>query len=301
MREALPVARCLVTHALPGDALDRLRAQHDVTIESLDEAAERLDTVEGLLCLLTDRIDANLLGRMPRLGVIANYAVGSDNIDKGAAKARSIPVGVTPDVLTNATADLAFALILAVARRLPEAARDVQEGRWRTWEPQGWLGLELDGATLLVVGPGRIGRAVAHRAQAFGMQVLTAGRDDALLELLPQADVVSLHAPLTEETRGLIGREELRAMKPGAILVNTARGGLVDQGALLESGISAGLDVTDPEPLPPDHPLIRSDRVLVLPHIGSATHRARAAMADRAVDNLLAGLRGDPLPHPAAA
>jgi glyoxylate reductase len=301
MREALPVARCLVTHPLPGDALDRLRAEHDVEVAPLGEAAAHYDTVEGLLCLLTDRIDAAVLARLPRLRVIANYAVGSDNVDKQAAAERGIPVGVTPDVLTNATADLTLALLLAAARRLPEAARDVQEGRWLTWEPQGWLGLELDGATLLVVGPGRIGRAVAHRAEAFGMNVLFAGRGDALGELLPQADVVSLHAPLTPESRGMIGTDELAAMKPGTILVNTARGGLVDQDALLTAThVTAALDVTDPEPLPADHPLLRRPDTLVLPHIGSATRKARAAMADLAVDNLLAGLRGEPLPHEAA-
>ncbi|HEX2086109.1 MAG TPA: NAD(P)-dependent oxidoreductase, partial [Solirubrobacteraceae bacterium] len=206
--------------------------------------------------------------------------------------------------LTDATADLAFALILAAARRLPQAARDAQHGRWRTWEPAGWLGLELRGATIAIVGFGRIGRAVAQRAEAFGMNVLPVQRDAPLKEALARADVVSLHAPLTNETRHLIGRTELAAMKPTAILVNTARGPLVDTDALTEALrqgqiAAAALDVTDPEPLPPDHPLYAQPNALVVPHIGSATHATRERMADLAVDNLLAGLAGVPLPHPA--
>ena len=208
-------------------------------------------------------------------------------------------------MLTDATADLALALLLAVARRLPEAHAAVRAGGWRTWEPQGWLGLELAGATLLVVGAGRIGEAVAHRARAFGMHVVTAGRGDDLHALLAQADAVSLHVPLTEATAGLIDERALRAMRPHAVLVNTARGAVVDQAALrraLHEGwiAGAGLDVTDPEPLPPDDPLLGAPNLLVLPHIGSATHAARERMAEIAVDNLLAALAGRPMPHPAS-
>jgi glyoxylate reductase len=239
------------------------------------------------------------------LRAIANYAVGSDNIDLAAAAARGIPVGVTPDVLTDATADLAFALLLAVARRLPEAAAAVRAGGWRVWGPDSWLGLELAGATLLVVGAGRIGQAVGHRAEAFGMDVVYARHGDDVHALLHSADAVSLHVPLTTETRHLIDERALRAMRPHAVLVNTARGAVVDQAALrraLHEGwiAGAGLDVTDPEPLPPDDPLLGAPNLLVLPHIGSATTVARERMADRAVENLLAALDGQPMPYPAS-
>jgi glyoxylate reductase len=306
------MARCLVTRRLPGTALDRLAAAHDVNIwpgdmpPSPEELRVRVAGADGLLCLLTDRVDRPLLDAAPRLRAIANYAVGSDNIDLEAAAARGIPVGVTPDVLTNATADLAIALLLAAARRLPEAHAAVLAGRWRTWDPRAFLGLEFDGATLAVVGPGRIGRAVARRAEGFGMRVETVGRGDDLHAALARADAVSLHAPLTEATGHLIDDAALAAMRPGAVLVNTARGGLVDQRALaqaLRAGAigAAALDVTDPEPPAPDDPLLRAPRLLVVPHIGSATRRARERMADLAVDNLLAALDGRPMPHPAAA
>lgn len=294
------MARVLVTRPLPFVAMARLGAEHDVAVGPV---AGGVGGAEGLLCLLTDRIDASVMERAPALRVISNFAVGADNIDVAEARRRGIAVGVTPGVLTEATADLAFALILAAARRLPLAATDAREGRWQTWEPAGWLGLELNGATLAIVGPGRIGQAVAKRARAFGMEVLEVGRDADLHAALAEADVVSLHAPLTETTRRLIGERELQAMKPGAILVNTARGALIDTDALvakLRGGeLHAALDVTDPEPLPPNHPLYALPNALVVPHIGSATHTARERMADLAVDNLLAGLNGEPLPHPA--
>ncbi len=270
---------------------------------SPEELRELAAGAEGLLCLLTDAIDADLLDACPRLRVVSNYAVGTDNVDLAACAARGIAVGRTPDVLTAATADLTLALILAAARQLPEAARAVTDGEWRTWEPARWLGLELQGATLLVVGPGRIGRAVARRAEAFGMDVLLAGRDDPLP--LEEADFVSLHCPLTPATRHLIDAAALARMHPTAVLVNTARGPIVDTEALrqaLHDGEIGGaaLDVTDPEPLPPDHPLLGAPNLLVLPHVGSATTRARSRMTDIAVANLRAGLAGEPLPHPAA-
>ncbi len=293
------MARVVVTRSLPFPALDRLRNEHDV-VEGGDWR-EALTSAEGLLSLLTERVDREVLDRAPQLRVISNYAVGADNVDVAEAHRRGIAVGVTPGVLTDATADLAFALILAAARNLGEAARDAQQGRWETWEPAGWLGLELRGATIAIVGFGRIGRAVAERARAFGMGVLAVGRGADLRDALRRADVVSLHAPLTDETRGMIGAEELAVMKEGAVLVNTARGGLVDTDALVEwlrrGGGRAALDVTDPEPLPPGHPLY--DLALVVPHIGSATHTARERMADAAVDNLIAGLEGRALPHAA--
>ncbi len=300
--------RCFVTRRLPGDALERLAAAHEVEVwpertpPAPEELRDRVAGAEGLLCLLTDRIDAALLDAAPSLGVISNYAVGADNIDVAAAKARGIAVGYTPDVLTDATADLAFALLLAIARRLPEGMAAVRDGEWKTWEPDWLLGRDVHGATLAIVGPGRIGRAVARRAEGFGMEVLLVGRGDALEPALARADFVSLHAPLTDETRRFVDDAFLEAMKTTAYLVNTARGGLVDQDALAralrERTIAgAALDVTDPEPLPPDHPLLEAPSLIVLPHLGSATDATRERMADLAVDNLLAGLSGKPLPQ----
>jgi glyoxylate reductase len=302
-----PMARVAVTRHLPFPALDRLAAAHAVEtwpgeLPPEPAALRALAAgADGLLCLLTDRVDAALLEAAPGLRAISVMAVGTDNVDRDAARARGIPVGNTPDVLTEATADLAFALILAAARRLPEAAAAVRDGGWRTWEPARWLGLELHGATLGIVGAGRIGRAVARRAAGFGMRVLT-HRPTPLDELLRESDVVSLHVPLTDATRHLMNAGTLARMKPGAILVNTARGSVVDQAALadaLRAGRlgAAALDVTDPEPLPPDHPLLDAPNLLVVPHIGSATHATRARMADMAVDNLLAALAGEPMPH----
>jgi glyoxylate reductase len=297
------VARVVVTRPLQGDALDRLRQEHDVEVLELieppspDQLQRHARDAEGLLTLLTERVDEELLKGLPKLRVVSNYAVGFDNIDLAACRARGIAVGTTGDVLTDATADLAMALLLTVARMLPRAHDDAISGRWRTWEPRGYLGLELRGARLAIVGAGRIGRAVAERAGAFGMEVELLGRDDDLLAALARADVVSLHAPLTPETRHLIDAQALQAMRPGTILVNTARGGLVDQAALLgATHVRAALDVTDPEPPDLFDPLLG-----VVPHIGSATTAARERMTAVAVDNLLAGLAGEPLPHPAGS
>jgi len=303
------MATVFVTRALPGDALQRLRAAHEVTVwdGALPPAPavlrEAVSGAEGLLCLLTDRVDAALLDAAPRLRAIANYAVGTDNIDLAEATARAIPVGVTPDVLTEATADLAFALLLAAARRLPEAAAAAREGAWRTWEPAGWLGADVDGAALGIVGFGRIGRAVARRAAGFRM-VVRSTADTPLQELLALSDFVSLHCPLTARTRHLIDAAALARMRPGAILVNTARGAVVDQDALiaaLRGGVIAGaaIDVTDPEPPPPGDPIFQTPNLLVAPHIGSATRTARARMTELAVENLIAGLDGRAMPHPA--
>jgi lactate dehydrogenase-like 2-hydroxyacid dehydrogenase len=303
------VAKVFVTRAIPGDALGKLRTIHDVEVwESAlppDPAALRVAVAdaEGLLCLLSDRIDSALLDAAPHLRAIANYAVGSDNIDLEAARARGISVGVTPDVLTEATADLAFALLLAAARRLPEAAAAVRAGAWRTWEPAGWLGADVHGATLGIVGFGRIGRAVARRAEGFEMTVI-ATRETPLEELLERSDFVSLHCPLTTETHHLIDADALARMRPSAILVNTARGGIVDQVALdqaLRKGTiaAAAIDVTDPEPPALDDPLLGAPNLLVLPHVGSASRTARAQMTELAVANLLAALDGQPMAHPA--
>jgi glyoxylate reductase len=302
------MARVFVTRRLPGTALERLAAEHEVEVWPGDMPPSREDLLagvaeaDGLLSLLTDRVDGELLEAAPRLRAVANYAIGFDNIDLEATDARGVKVGNTPDVLTDATADLAWALMLAVARRIVESNQDVLDGKWRTWEPQGWIGPDVHGATLVVVGAGRIGRAVAKRAEGFEMDVVLVDLGDDLFAALERADFVSLHAPLTPETRHLMDAGALARMKRTAILVNTARGPLVDQDALaaaLHEGrlAGAGLDVTDPEPLPPDHPLLKAPNLLVVPHIGSATHTARAAMADRAVDNLLAALRGEEMPY----
>jgi glyoxylate reductase len=308
------VARVFVTRPLPGDALDRLRAAgHEVDVwpdrlrPPPEALREQVADADALLCMLTDRIDAQLLDAAPGLRAIANYAVGSDNIDLEAAGSRDIPVGVTPGVLTDATADIAFALILAIARRLPEGEAAVRAGEWLTWGPEWLLGRDVHGATLGIVGRGRIGAAVARRADGFGMNVVHHSRSSGipLDELLAQADFVSLHLPLTPETRHLIDAAALERMRPTAYLVNTARGGIVDQDALaaaLHGGTIAGaaLDVTEPEPLPPDDPLLDAPNLIVLPHLGSATHATREAMAGLAVDNLLAALDGKPMPSPAS-
>jgi glyoxylate reductase len=305
------VAHCFVTRELPGPALQRLRAHHEVDVwpqrlpPPYEELRRRTASAEGLLSLLTDRIDAPLIGASPRLLAIANYAVGYDNIDLAAAAARGITVGNTPDVLTDATADLTFALLLAAARKLPQATASVQAGDWLTWEPARHLGYDVHGATLGIIGRGRIGQAVGRRAAGFDMSVLYTGRDGgtALGKLLRQSDFVSLHCPLTPATHHLIDAVALSRMRPSAILINTARGPIVDQAALLRAlreGRIAGaaLDVTDPEPPPAGDPLLGAPNLIVAPHVGSATHAAREQMATLAVENLLAALDGKPMPHP---
>ncbi|MGH2872663.1 MAG: 2-hydroxyacid dehydrogenase [Solirubrobacteraceae bacterium] len=305
------MVRCVVTRVLPGPALDRLRARHEVQLwpgrlpPPYDELRRLTADADGLLSLLSDRVDAELMDGSPRLRAVANYAVGYDNIDLRAAEARGIAVGNTPDVLTDATADLTFALLLAAARRLPEATATVPGGDWVTWEPGAHLGFDVHGATLGIVGMGRIGCAVARRAEGFEMTVLHTGRDGGvpLYELLARSDFVSIHCPLTPDTHHLIDAAALAQMRPTAILVNTARGPIVDQAALIEALragriAAAALDVTDPEPPPPGDPLLSAPNALIAPHIGSATRTARERMADLAVENLLAALDGRPMPHP---
>jgi glyoxylate reductase len=306
------MARCFVSRRLPGAALRRLEKEHDVQVwegrlpPSPPDLAKACQDVEGLLCLLTDKIDASFIENASSLRAISNFAVGSDNVDLEAASARGIPVGVTPGVLTESTADFTFALLLAAARQIVAGEIAVRAGDWITWEPAGWLGYDVHGRTLGIVGLGRIGKAVAKRAEGFGMRVLHTSRSGGtpLDELLAESDFVSLHVPLDDDTRGLIGEQQLRAMKDTAVLVNTSRGKLVDTVALaraLGEGwiAAAALDVTDPEPLPPDHPLLEAPNILVAPHIASATHATREAMADMAVENLVAGLAGERMPHPA--
>lgn len=317
--------KVFVTRVIPAAGLDRVRDVCDADVwegdlpPPDDVLRDRARDCVGLLTLLSDRIGADVMDACPDLRVISNFAVGYDNVDVDAATERGIAVGNTPGVLTDATADLAFCLLLAAARRLPEARAAVLEGRWKTWEPTGYVGRDLRGATLGVVGLGRIGLALAQRCHGgFGMRVLYCGPTAKpaaerelgaarvpLERLLAESDFVSVHAPLDESTRGMFGAEAFRRMQPGAVFVNTARGGLVDHEALaaaLRSGeiFAAGLDVTDPEPFPPDHALLSLPNAVVLPHIGSATVRARDAMAEIAAQNLIAGAHGSPLPHPVA-
>ena len=303
------MARVFVTRRVPGDALERLAAEHQVDVwqgrlqPSRAKLIEKAKDAEGLLCMLTDRIDREVIAACENLRVISNYAVGVDNVDIEVATERGIPVGFTPDVLTEATADATFALLLAAARRVVEGDDVVRAGRWLTWEPTLLLGQDVHGKTLGIVGMGRIGSAVARRAEGFGMEVLTRTSSDGvpLDELLERSDFVSLHAPLNDSTRGMIDEDQLKLMKPTAILINTSRGGLVDSGALtraLDRGWIAGaaLDVADPEPIPKGHPLLDAPNLILNPHIASASIEARTAMADLAVDNLLAGLAGEPMP-----
>ncbi len=316
-----PKPLVILTHPLPEDWIASLRDQVRLVVgpegvAGLHPSLEPyLAEAEGLLTWLIDRVDEALLARMPRLRVVSNMAVGVDNIDLDACRRRGIPVGHTPGVLADAVADLTLALLLAVARGIFPAAQDAREGRWGLWSPTRWLGVDLQGATLGIVGLGGIGQAVARRAVGFGLRIVYASRSQkveaerrygaqrlSLEELLAVSDFVSLHVPLTPETRGLIGEAALRRMKPTAYLINMARGPVVDTAALvraLTEGWIAGaaLDVTDPEPLPPDHPLYRLPNCVIVPHIGSATHATRRRMAELACANLLAGLRGDPLPH----
>jgi glyoxylate reductase len=304
------MAKVFVTRRLPGDGLERLAGEHQVEVwegrlqPSHATLLEKTRDVEGLLCLLTDRIDRGLIEASETLRVISNYAVGVDNVDVQAASERGIPVGFTPDVLTEATADATFALLLAAARRIVEGDQIVRAGRWLTWEPTLLLGQGVHGKTLGIVGLGRIGKAVASRGEGFGMEVIhhSSSSGVPLDELLERSDFVSLHVPLGDQTRGLIGEAELRRMKPTAILINTSRGALIDTGALiraLDGGwiAAAALDVADPEPVPKGHPLLDAPNLVMTPHTASASIEARTAMTDLAVDNLLAGLAGEPMPQ----
>src|SRR3954447_8518024 len=306
------MARVLITRRLPGKALGRLEQAHEVEVwperlpPSPGQLRELAADAEALLSMVTDQIDGELLDAAPRLRAIANYAVGTDNIDLEGAAERGIPVGNTPDVVTDATADLAWALLLALARRLPWGISDVLGGEWKTWEPERNLGADVTGATLGIVGYGRIGKAVARRASGFDMEVIHTGRHGGVHAevLLDRSDFVSLHVPLKPETRGMIDMRAFELMKPTALLINTARGPVVDHEALrraLEDGEIAGaaLDVTDPEPLPAEHPLLQAPNLLVVPHVGAATVGTREQMTALAVDSLLAGLAGYRMPNQA--
>ncbi len=299
------------------DFAERVEVPSGIRIRWLeaDEPTPAGDHV-GILPLLSRELDAATMDALPALRVIANYAVGHDNIDLAAAAARGIAVTNTPDVLTEATADLTWALVLAACRRLPEAQSLARSGDWAGWHPTLLLGMELRGRTLGILGAGRIGRAVGRRARPFGMDVtywsrsrrpewereVEARRIDDLHAILAASDVLTIHLPLSEETADLIGADEIARMKEGAVLINTARGGIVDEDALcdaLGSGrlLAAGLDVFADEPTIPER-LRRQDRAVLLPHIGSATEEARWAMFELAWRNLIRGVRGEPLLTP---
>lgn len=284
---------------------------------SLDVLIEKAGQVDGLLTMLSDPITADVIraGDQNHLKVISQMSVGYDNIALAEATAAGIPVGNTPGVLTETTADLAWALLMAAARRVVEGNNEVHQGIWRAWGPEVLCGTEVHGATLGIIGFGRIGQAVAARARGFAMQVLytqhhrdldaekrTGAEFVTLDTLLAQSDFVTLHAYLSPETKGLLGEAQFARMKPGAILINTARGAMIDQDALYrnlksEKLAAAALDVYDPEPIPRDSPLLALPQVVITPHIGSASRQTRQRMASMTIDNLEAGLTGKPLPN----
>jgi glyoxylate reductase len=311
--------KVFVTRIIRDPGLDLVREFCDAEVwdgdmpPTRDVLLEKVRGTDGLLCMLTDRIDGELLDAAgAQLKVISNHAVGFDNIVVPDATARGIPVGNTPGILTDATADLAFALLLAAARRITEAERYIHAGKWKTWHPSMLLGMDLAGKTLGLVGFGRIGRAVAKRAAGFDMRVIYYSPNakpefgampvNSLDELLSQSDFVSIHTPLNQSTRQMVNADFLSKMKRTAIFVNTSRGQVVDQVALYQalrshSIFAAALDVTDPEPLPLDSPLLTLENCIIVPHIGSASEKTRDDMARLAAQNLIAGLKGERLPH----
>jgi len=283
---------------------------------SYDVLLDKIRAIDGLLCLLTDPIDRPLIETGTQLKVISQMAVGYDNIDIHTATAKQIPVGHTPDVLTDATADFAWALLMAAARRVVEADRFTRDQQWQTWEPDLLLGGNVAGATLGIVGLGRIGQAMARRASGFEMRILYTNQErcdlalETLLnakfvpfdELLQASDFVTIHTPLTPATHHLFSDREFQQMQRSAVLINTARGSIVDPDALyraLSEGqiAAAAIDVTDPEPIPADSPLLTLDNLIITPHIASASRQTRSKMATMAINNLIAGLQGKRLPH----
>ncbi len=315
-------ARIFVTRIIPEKGLEMIRREADVEVwqdplpPPFETLVQKARGVDALLCLLTDRVDASLMDAIgPQLKVISQMAVGFDNIDVPAATERHIPIGNTPGVLTETTADFAWALLMAAARRVVEGDKFTRANRWKTWGPIDFLGPDVAGATLGIVGFGRIGQAMARRARGFDMKILYYGRKRLpeaerkygaryadLPELLGEADFVTLHASLSQETHHLMNDARLKMMKPGGILINTSRGPVVDPGALyraLSSGTIAyaALDVTEPEPIRPDDPLLTLDNIIIAPHIASASFQTRSRMAAMAAENLIAGLKGRRLPN----
>ena len=312
-----------VTRKVPEQALEILRSVAEVSVWDREDVPpprqvilRELAQADGVFSLLTDRIDAEVMAAAPRLKVISNFAVGFDNVDIPAATKRGIVVTHTPDVLTETVADFTVCLMLAAARRLVEADRYTRDGKWKTWEPLLLAGQDIHHATLGLIGLGRIGAAVARRAQGFGMQVLyydVVRREDlerslsityrSLDDVLRDSDVISVHVPLSEQTRHLIGRAQFALMKNTAVFVNTSRGPVVDQAALTQALASrrifaAGIDVFEQEPVSPDDPLLKLDNVIVVPHIASASIPTRIRMATLAAENLVAVLQGKRPPNP---
>lgn len=319
----MPYPKVIMTRKVPEQAMAFLQNQCEMTVWDRDQAVsrswmlEQVSDAEGIYCLLTDPVDAEIVKKASRLKVISTMAVGFDNIEVDECTKRGIPVGNTPGVLTETTADFAFALMMTAARRIVEGAVYVQNGQWQTWSPTLFLGQDLHAATLGIIGYGRIGQAVARRAAGFDMKVLVSGsprneqsRDmnEPLVKhvdlptLLTHSDFVTLHVPLTKETKHLIGAREFKLMKKTAVLVNTARGPAVNSKALYQA-LSRGdiayaaLDVTDPEPIKLDDPLLTLSNCLIVPHMASASVATRNKMAMIAAENLLAGLKGRPLAH----
>jgi glyoxylate reductase len=315
-------SQVFITRAIHPEALEKLAAETEVEVwpeaypPSKDVLLQKIGSVNGLLTMLTDPIDEQVIARgTPALKVIAQLAVGYDNIDVAAATRRGIPVGHTPGVLTETTADFAWALMMAAARRVGEAEREVRSGLWQPWGPDVLTGLDVYGKTLGIIGLGRIGKAVARRARGFSMRILynNATRDLEAEEelgvefvtfdrLLAQSDFISLHLYYSPEARHLINRSAFEQMKPNAVLVNTARGAVVDPEALtwaLQTRriAAAGIDVFDPEPIPPNTPLLELENVVITPHIASAGKETRQKMAMMSVENILAGLKGAPIPY----
>ena len=307
--------KCVVALALPDEIVARLKARYDVVAwagpEAMSQAKliDALNGAQGLLCALSTRLTAEMMDHAPELRVISTISVGVDHIDIAAATRRGIPVGHTPGVLVDSTADLAVALMLAPPRRVAEADQWVREGQWtQGWQSDLLLGTDISQATVGLVGLGPIGEAVARRLRGFGCKLVGWNRTPkavdgvesmALDQVFETADVVSLHTALTDETRHIASRERLALMRPGATLINTGRGPLVDESALIEALASgrlrAGLDVFCNEPLPADHPFLTMRNVVLLPHVGSATLSTRNAMVRRALENLDAGMSGEPL------
>ncbi|MEB3180599.1 MAG: D-glycerate dehydrogenase [Nostocaceae cyanobacterium] len=317
----MPEFKVFITRRLPTN-LEKL--QQIATVEvwserqppSYEVLLKKVQDIDGILCLLTDQIDSQLMETGASLKVISQMAVGYDNIDIAAATARQIPVGHTPGVLTDATADLTWALLMASARRVVEGDRITRAGQWRTWEPDFLLGPNVTGATLGIIGLGRIGQAVARRAQGFDMRILYTSRQRCEVELeqslgmefvtfeelLQLSDFVTIHTPLSAQTHHLFREPQFEQMKRSAILINTARGAIVDQEALYNALCNgkiaaAAVDVTEPEPIPMDSPLLSLDNLIITPHIGSASLQTRRKMADMAITNLIAGLKGERLPY----
>jgi glyoxylate reductase len=315
------MVKVFITRTVAQEAVEMLskHAQVDAWIDEepipRDEFLRRIADVDGILQWGGDSIDGEAMDIAPKLKVIANVSVGYDNIDVEAATKRGIRVSNTPGVVTEATADLAFALLLAISRRVIEMADVVINGEWRNFGPMEMLGYDVYGKTLGIIGMGRIGAAVARRAKGFDMNVLYHNRHRHLDEvglgmeyvediqtLLKEADFVSIHVPLNQETRHLIGARELSSMKPSAMLVNTARGGVIDQGALYDALkrkqiLGAALDVTEPEPMSPDDPMLKLDNVIVLPHVGTQTLDTGINMSVMGAQNIIAALKGGPMPN----